>query len=131
MLPNLKTCFNEAPANLPGNHPERAPRVGRHGGASMKPRQICRGTTSFAALFLKHLSCFNEAPANLPGNLGGNKMAKLSHRASMKPRQICRGTAWAAAAAFGPSQSFNEAPANLPGNLRGYTQVVDDVTQLQ
>ena len=107
--------FNEAPANSPGNlansqvpfSPTDASmkprqihrgtggagkRATRRGRASMKPRQIHRGTVDRASHQPLIAARFNEAPANSPGNLGAALQLTQDKAASMKPRQIHRGT---------------------------------------
>ena len=86
--------FNEAPACLPGNAAPggTAPRQARPH-ASMRPRHVCRGM---------------RFPSPLPHADGD---------ASMRPRHVCRGMRRGRRRSRGPRRPcFNEAPACLPGN---------------
>ena len=84
-----RNCFNEAPANSPGNYPSHPTNRAHAAIASMRPRRIRRGIP-------RHPHPRGHGP----------------QRASMRPRRIRSRTP------FSPTGNpcFNEAPANSPGN---------------
>ena len=86
--------FNEAPASLPG----KGGRVNRPSaggpGASMRPRQVCRGKEQASRGREGDYMRFNEAPASLPGKAAPRASRRSrGFCASMRPRQVCRGKA--------------------------------------
>ena len=117
----VRPCFNEAPANSPGN-----------GAGRTAPGPPGSG--------------FNEAPANSPGNghlcrreVRRRRAASMRPRrirreppwtalprppplmASMRPRRIRRGTPSSRTMTGTGTDSFNEAPANSPGNASSWS----------
>ena len=84
--------FNEAPANSPGNPPTPPipiPRIR----ASMKPRQIHRGTLKREGINGPERWNASMKPRQIHrGTDAGRRNLPAHLRASMKPRQIHRGT---------------------------------------
>ncbi len=64
----IASCFNEAPAFLPGNRAHERRQGGKPSFASMRPRHFYRGIAVEAFRDSIGLARFNEAPAFLPGN---------------------------------------------------------------
>ena len=75
--------------------------------ASMRPRQVCRGKIPTIGIGRRRRPGFNEAPASLPGKV-----------ATMAARSSCDGR-------------FNEAPASLPGKGEATGRTITGSLELQ
>src|SRR6516225_3346644 len=88
------------------------------GGASMRPRQRCRGNAADAALRARSMTSFNEAAAALPrkwqlGSSQGLLLGGFNEAAAALPRKSGRVLITTRAA-----PGFNEAAAALPRKCR-------------
>ena len=112
-------CFNEAPANSPGNFRSGCASAAAPPGFNEAPANS-PGNMTRAIWSMVPSSGFNEAPANSPGNDGAVPLASPAFDiASMRPRRIRRGTPRSRTSLTTRRRCFNEAPANSPGNGGG------------